>query len=307
MGAQALFPTSTIVATVTQATEDLVSGFHGHLAEEQANVEAKIILAPTANWTALGLAYPAAFGVKIGATAAALAVGTRIHTGAPAVIWTPDARLYTFVNAALSKPPDLHLGVGKALFGDLEIACIGDLTKAIGTAAFLYTIAESAGADPGGHMGMADYVNGQWTGVYGAVAGFGAATPMQAEEEWTVSSEVKLQPLTVQKLCRGLLLTSVRYMVKARLVGPTQTQIDAAIGFHSSRLLGSRFASGTPINLVLTDNNSHTITLKNADVKGVGFEFGGSRLGTGETAFVNAMTFTAGVPDSLIEFSTIAS
>jgi len=54
---------------------------------------------------------------------------------------------------------------------------------------------------------------------------------------------------------------------------------------------------------VLSGPNSKTITLKNADAVGAGFEFGGTQLGTGEMGFVTTMTFTSGNPQPLLVFS----
>ncbi len=113
---------------------------------------------------------------------------------------------------------------------------------------WLYTITESAAGDPGGQMTMADFVLwGEWTGAYGAVAGFGGdgGSAIEAEDDWTISTQVKLSPLPVQKLTRAFKLDSVEFMAKVRPYGPTHTNIDAAIGLNNGRLLGSRFASGS--------------------------------------------------------------
>jgi hypothetical protein len=48
------------------------------------------------------------------------------------------------------------------------------------------------------------------------------------------------------------------------------------------------------VDLALSGPNGKSITLKNADVVGAGFEFGGTRLGTGEIGFVNGMAFSGG-------------
>ncbi len=93
-------------------------------------------------------------------------------------------------------------------------------------------------------------------------------------------------------------------MAKVRPYGPTHTQIDAAIGVNAGRTLGSQLANATTAaDLVLSGPNSKTITLKNADVVGAGFEFGGTKLGTGEIGFVTTMQFTAGAPQPLLVFS----
>jgi hypothetical protein len=310
----------TVVATINQGQGKVASSSFGRQSATQTDGTVSIKLTPFDNWSSLPLFFPAYVGAKVFATAAALAIGTRPHNPAgggdvPAYIFCPDTRLYTFPRTAVTKHPDLHLGVDKPLFGDVEITAIGASGKKMGDAGFLYGIAEpgvgtGGGADPGGQMTMDDFVRGEWFGVYGTIAGFGGdvgGTPIEAEEEWTVTSQIKYHAVPVQKLTRAFVLDSVEFMIKVRPYGPTQTQIDAAIGLNSGRLLGSRFASGAAANLVLTGPNpgggAKTITLKNADVVGAGFEFGGTKLGNGEIGFINGMTFAAGVPGSLIEFS----
>jgi hypothetical protein len=55
--------------------------------------------------------------------------------------------------------------------------------------------------------------------------------------------------------------------------------------------------------LVLTGPSSKTITVKQTEIKGAGFEFGGTKLGTGEIGFVSKMNFAAGAPQPLLVFS----
>jgi hypothetical protein len=137
--------------------------------------------------------------------------------------------------------------------------------------------------------------------VWGAVPGFGTgvgATAIQAEDEWTIETNVKYSQLRVQGRTVGFKLDSAAFMARVRPYGPTQTQIMNRVGSH---FLGGRLGSA---DLVLTASLSGTtITLKNAEVHGAGFEFGGTALGTGEIGFVNEMRFSAGAPLSLLEFS----
>jgi hypothetical protein len=98
-----------------------------------------------------------------------------------------------------------------------------------------------------------------------------------------------------------MVLDSVSFMLKGRLVGPTQSQIAAAILAHTQGLrLGT---SANAASMVLTGPSGKTITLFNADLKGAGFEFGGAKLGNGEVGFVATMAFTGGVPQPLVAFS----
>ena len=92
-------------------------------------------------------------------------------------------------------------------------------------------------------------------------------------------------------------LDSVKFMAKCRPYGPTHTQILGKVGAHSA---GQKLGAA---DLTLTGPEGKTITLTNTEIRGAGFEFGGTQLGTGEIGFVQATTFTGGAPDPVIIFS----
>jgi len=312
MNGTALWPAGEhgeIRASIEQEVVEVASAMHGRVTGVLAGAVAKIVLAPFDHWGALGMLFPPCLGVSVGATAGALAIGARPHGAAdvPCKIWTPDGRLYSFPRAAVTRHPDLHLGIGSTLFGQAEITALVASGKQLGDTAALYTITESGAADPGGQMGLGGFARGAWTGVWGTAVGFGGevnGSPIEAEEEWVISSEVKYRPLPVQKLVRAYQLDSVKFLARVRPFGPTHTQIDAAIGINHGRLLGSQVAgSATAADLVLSGPNAKTLTLKAADVVGAGFEFGGTKLGTGEIGFVTTVQFVGGVAQPLLVFS----
>ena len=247
-------------------------------------------------------------GVGTGFGAGVLVIGTRPHTSAmlPLKIWTPDGRIYPFVRAAVTGHPTLNLGNGQPFYSAAKFTALGDPSKVPGDAAFLMTgnaITESGGADPGGAFTMADFVRGKWTAAWGTLAGFGGdgGSAFEAEDGWQLVPDIKYSPRTVQKVTRHMVLDSVSFMLKGRPVGPTQTQIATALLAHTA---GSRFGTGAnAADVVLTGPSGKTITLKKAEIKGAGFEFGGTKLGNGEIGFVVAMTFTAGAADPLLVFS----
>ncbi len=304
-----------IKAEVRQLTHDVVSGYFGRVTCLQGDAQAVISLTPFDNWGALRTLFPAYLGVTVGTgagSAGALAIGTRPHNpggaaDAAAEVYAPDGRLYTFPHAAVCKHPDLHLGLDRALFGAMEIAAIIATGSSLGAAGALYTLTGSGAADPGGQQSGGDYQRGAWYGAWGTAAGFGGHSgdsPMEAEEEWVIQTAVKYSPLPVQTLVRAYKLDNVSFLAKCRPFGPTQGQIDAAAGVNTGRVLGQQFANSTTgADLVLTGPNGKTITLKNADVAGAGFEFGGTKLGNGEIGFVTTMTFNGGAPQPLLVFS----
>ena len=312
VGLQAQGENGQIVATINEPTTPVAMAMSGRIGETFDDQNAKIVTTPFDNWGLLPTLYPTFLGITTlgGTNAAALAIGTRPHgaTNVHAKIFTADLRLYDFVRCAITKHPDLKLGVGEPLFGSCEITALGDLSLNPGGANFLMTanaITESGATDPGGVFTTADFIRSAWTGVWGTAAGFGGdgGALLQAEDFWTISVNAKYSPLKVQRVTRHMKLDSVEIMAKARLVGPSHSNVMAALGTHS---MGSLFGSGVnAAALALTNTASgKTITIPQCEIHGAGFEFGGTKLGTGEIGFVNKMTFNgSGVSQPLMIFS----
>lgn len=302
-----------IAIEVEEETAEIATALFGRHGEQLVNQQAELTTKPFDDWGLISTLYPSFLGVG-----SAVVINSRPHGASlvPARVWTPDGRLYTFVRAAVVGHPSLHLGIAKGLFGDVRISCLTDRTVAFGAANCLFnTVTESAAAEtaasaPGSVYAMAyptGFVRESWTGVWGAIAGFGGAPsavagvgtqPIQAEDEWTIDVQAKYSPLKVQGRVVDMKLDSVNFMAKTKPVGPAHTDILARIGSHTQ---GQRLGSA---DLVLTSAlSTKVITLKNAEVRGVGFKFGGTTLGTGEIAFVTGITFNAGAANPFITFS----
>ena len=308
---------------------------------------AKITVTPFDCWALLPALLPPYLGVITGSTfttgvpstlvppVVPLTIGSRPHdwfggsTGAfsanalnTATVWTPDGRLYSYVRAAITRHVGLKLGNGMPLYTGMEISCLGDPAKLIGASAYLmpasYPVAgpndggTSAVADPYGSgtvpaYGVPDFVNGHWTGLWGASGsdGFSGSTsvPLDAEDGWDVMVDAKYAPLVVQKRTFHYILQGVEFMIKARLTGPSHTQLAAKILAHT---LGGVLTESSATALSLSGPNSHGVYLPDCEVymEGSGFEFGGTKLGTGETAFVAKIDVVSGVPNAGLVFST---
>lgn len=283
---------------------------HGYVRSTLDDQMAEMTFTPFDSWALLAVLYPSYLGISVGATAGALLIGTRPHDAtsgaanglAPCKVWTPDGRLYNMVRSAITKHPSLRLGVGQPLFEGCTITGLADLSKDLGGSGALIAgnaITETAASDPDTAGFAVDFLNGHWTGAWGAISGF---TAMEVEDYWTVEIAAKYSPLTVQKRTVHMKLDSVEIMVKGRLVGPTHTQLAGKILAHT---LGGVLAEGSATDLVLTGPSSKTVTLKDCEVflDNQGFEFGGTRLGTGEVAFVTKIDFTTGAPGPALIFS----
>lgn len=314
---KSLFPegeNGPVTITIDEDAPEIASGMHGKLGYQLRDQKAEVVTRPFDHWDLLATLFPTYVGATTSGGTGLVAIGTRPHTSSNVAlkVWAQDGRLYNMVRGGIIGHPSLHLGVGKPLFGDVRFSAIGDLSVSIGGTSFLFAsdaITESAAADPGA-TDMAfttTFIRGAWTGVWGTVAGFGGAAgslgttkAVEAEDEWTINTEIKYDALTVQGRTMAYKLASCAYMASCKPYGPSHTDIVAALA-ADARAQGARLGSA---DLTLTGPSSKTITLKNAEIKGAGFQLGGATLGTGEVGFVNLATFTTGVMQPLIVFSS---
>ncbi len=309
--------------SVTEDSAEIASSFHGRITEQWRDQIVEVVFRPFDNWGLLHQLFPPWIGADTSAVliggdthaghgqVASIQVGARPHgVGGAHVatkVWAADnQRLYNITRSAVVGHPTIHLGIGKALFGDARITGVGDETKTPFVVDYLMAITESGVTDPTPTVfTMDDFVRGAWKGTWGdgatgVSAGF---LNVEAEDEWTIDTAVKYSPLKVQGRTLAYKIDSAMFAVKVRPYGPTHSQIAAALGSHQQgQWVGHSATSPASRDLVLTGPNAHTITLHNCDVKGAGFEFGGTTLGTGEIAFVSGMTFTSGQPNGLITF-----
>lgn len=301
----------TVRAALNESRAPVASSFFGHVHELMRDQTVEISLRPFDNWSLLPTLLPFEVVETGGSTPGTLKVGGRPHGGTYAtqkstVIWTPDGRSYTFPRTAITSHPSLHLGVDRALYGDIRLTglssfAVGGTLNALGVAGSLCSVVESAASTPAANFSLSDVVRGVWTGVWGTVAGFGGeqnGVPIQAEDEWTIECDVRYSSHGFQGHTIAMTLESVRFMARCRPFGPSHTQVLAQVAAHT---LGQKLGSAA---LTLSGPGAKTITLNNCEVTGMGFDFGGSQLGQGEIGFVTAMTDTLGVPEPLITFSS---
>ena len=289
-----------LVYRIDQQKQDFANSMFGRVGSTLGGTIGKITVTPFDNWSAIPVLYPQFLGVS-SAGAGALQIGTRPHNvngGADVVgkIWNPSGLLISVNRLAITRHPDMHLGVGKPLFGQVELTALPSIAigLAVETLNSFHAITENGAADPGITFITADFVREAWTGVWGTAPGFGGdgGAAIQAEDEWTISCSAKYDEMKVQEQTLAMKLSSVEFMAKVRPYGPTWTQINTQV--MTGRKLGSRFGNpgtqGAQANLSLTSASSgKIITLENCDVQTEGFEFGGARLTTGEIGFVTQL------------------
>jgi hypothetical protein len=221
------------------------------------------------------------------------AIGTVYPGGTdlPCVWNSNNGDTVTLTSALIGKMPDLELGVDGPVLGRMEIWGIIGNGDNVSAANSYYTFQSGQSYSNPAVPGTAVLGRQEFTAAWGSVAGFGN---FQAQDKWTISHELKLEPVTIQSRTRAFRLASHRVMAKCKPLGPTMGQIDAALYAQGAGAAGGYRLSTNAANLVLSGSNSMTVTLGNAALKSAGYVFGGKPLRMGELGWVSTLNIAAG-------------
>ena len=131
----------------------------------------------------------------------------------------------------------------------------------------------------------------KYTAAWGSAVGFGS---FQAQEEWTITHELKLAAVKIQGRTVDMKITSYRAMAKCRPAEPTMANIDAALLAQGAGAAHGARLSSMAADLVITGAQTVSVTVKNAALKTAGFVFGGKALRNGEIGFVSTLNVSSG-------------
>ncbi len=291
---------------IEEKTDVRASAQGGEAFETLADQTGKVTTVPFDNWNLLPTLLPRYLGVTTAAGAGngagALAIGTDPFnpTAANPVVNTPcgviasDGSQYQFLRGAITKHPTLKLFPGAPLFSQIELTALGVLGVYPGSVGFLMAasaITEVGGLDPDAvGFGIADYGQTHWSldPAVGWGTIFGAA---EGEDGIEIVPDVKYNIIACQKISRVGRLASARFMAKMRLVSPNagshSTLLSKILAHTSGGLLSEGTLAGVgSLDLKINGSNGKFARLVNCEVKGAPFEFGGTKLRTGEIAFV---------------------
>ncbi len=200
---------------------------------------------------------------------------------------------YTVRNAVLTKMPDLILGVGDPILGALELTgIIGDGLDPEAPNSYYTILTGQSFAPPA--LDKTKIPRQKYAAAWAGAAGFAS---FQALDKWTVSWDLKLEPLKVQGRTVAFKLASLRALAKCIPVGPTAAQIDAALKGQGTGAVHGHRLGGAGADLVLSGAGV-SVTLKGAALKSAGFVFGAQPLRNGEIGFVT--TLNPGGPVAII-------
>ena len=277
-GGKAFFDASGISAEIESATSEIPSSISGSIATIKTDQTGKISFTPCGQLAAdlLALLYP--YGSP---TVGSSACGSADR---PLVVHSLAGTKVSFVNAVLSKMPEIYLSPIRTAFGSAEFSAALGLAKGPTDAAALYTVEQAAydaGApDPTGITGVA------YAGT------FGELPISDTADGWTITPEVTLQPVSTDTL--GTIdwtVASVGCTAKCTPLGLTEEQILAAL--PATRARGSLIGGD---DLVVSGAGGLKVTLHGASLVTGPLQWGNTQLRAGEIGFTAHRTFSGGVP-----------
>ncbi len=283
-GASALkiYDASGITADIESATQDILSSISGVLDTIKTDQIGKIAFTPCGHLSAelLAALFPHQTPV----------IGASVFGSAdtPCDIHSLSGTKVTFVNAALTKAPEIYLSPVKTAFGAAELTALLGLNKAASDAESFYKVASATYAAgnpaPTGIVGVA----------YGAT--YGATTIDDTLDGWTIAIDYQLDPVTTDKLGTiDYTLGGVTVTARCTPLGLSESQILQMQGLNKGRGASMRGEN----DLVITGTNGLTVTLKNASMIRGPLQWGTTTLRTGEVEFRAQRSFTNNVAGAL--------
>jgi hypothetical protein len=209
--------------------------------------------------------------------------------------------IYLLTNAVITKMPDIFLGLEKPILGSMEwTGIIGDGLEPDAENAY-YTVTTGQTYTPVA-IDRSKIQRRKYTASYGAVAGF---TSFEAEEGWTISHQLKIEPHKVQGRTKGFKLLGYNVMVSGKPIGPTGAQITAAMKNQGTgNYAGSRMSANTNSLIIAGSGSSApSIQVNNCFIKKAGFMFGLKPIRNGEIGFVSINDPTTGTLGPVIVIS----
>ncbi len=195
-----------------------------------------------------------------------------------------DGEQFILNRAAVTKMPDLYLGLGQPLYSDME------WTGFIKTAAALTDADAFITQTTGASWSQADYPTGNQealcTAAWGAITGW---TTLYAEEGFKITHELKLSPVKQGNITVDQRLVGYRAAAMFTPQQPTSAQLITSLAQqNTSKGIGTR-QSATAADLVITDGTL-SVTVKNAAVNKGNFMFSNKKNRPGEWGFISSVT-----------------
>jgi len=195
-----------------------------------------------------------------------------------------DGEQYALTRAIVTKMPNLFLGLGKSLFDGFEYTAFIGQGKAVTDADAFYT--QSTGVA----WSQADYPTTHQEALcqaaWGAVTGWSA---MFAEEGFTLSHELKLEPVKQGNITVDFRVNGYRAMFAYKPQQPTSAQLLTALGLQGTSMgIGTRLSSRA--NDFVVTGSGISVTGSSMALNKGQFIFDGKLNRHGEFGMITALT-----------------
>ena len=273
------FDQSGITAELDSSTQDIGSSISGKLDTIKTDQIGKISLTPVGNLSQalLDIFFPSYFKTPV--------IGQSIFgsTDTPLHVTSRAGRKVSFLNAALTKCPELQLSPVKTAFGPIEFTALLANGKLATDSNSLFTEAAATYAD--GEPPRDGLSGFHYTGTLGSLV-----IP-DTVDGWTVSIEPQLEAVVTDS--QGTIdytLGGVNVTAKCTPLGLSEAQILGALP-----VLRGRGASMAGTNdLVIESDGGLIVTLKNASLVTGPLQWGTTTLRAGELGFTAHVDTTDG-------------
>lgn len=213
------------------------------------------------------------------------------------VINTQGGTQITVHNAAVTAMPNIRLGVGETIQGNITITgLLANSTDPSNAAAYYTTAAVTYPGDTG--FAVSDVK----TNAYASAWGSSPWDDFHTEAGWDIAFALELAPKIVDGLGTiGMTLQSLAVTASSIPVGVTEAQVLTAL--KSTGALGSSIA--TTDDLTMTGTGVF-VSLSNAGMQESEMGFGSERKRIGQTTWMATRTIDTGTPDPLFIVSDAA-
>lgn len=214
-----------------------------------------------------------------------------------------DAAIYTYSRGGILKCPNVHLGAGKGFFsGDLQLACLGSLTKTQVSPTYWKSAVSTAFADT--TFDETKIRRYRYTAAYGA-APYDAMTAQGGFDVMIDNTTVEIPDDNFG--VGDIILSGVTAGCKFTPSNLTEAQVDTLLNLQDTTAIlpGDSFAKLGTTNLVISGTDavgSFTATLLGAGFKDSQLEYAVGKLRTGEIMAMTRRTWTAGAANALFTF-----
>lgn len=291
-GGQSFWSAGDVTLKPVTTRTDINTAAFGKVDSRLQDKKIEVSFEPSGRFTAglLGVLFPYA----------AMNIGTSIYgaTDSELVVHSRAGTKITLPNAALTQLPNLRLGVGKTINGQVTFTGLLANDTAPETSGAYYVVAPAAYPGDTG-FNVADIK----TLAYDAA--WGTETPWDSfatQEGWDISFNLQLAPQMVDGLGTvDMTLQELSVEATAIPVGPSEAQALAAM--QQDQAMGS--STATSDKLIISGAGVY-FSLANAGMTEAELGYGSQRKRLGQCKWMATRSVTAGLPDPLYYIGTSA-